>query len=292
MTENQWQERNLTVPQATQTATAYDSGVTSGSLASDSKTDLVKEEAANVAGQAAGSAQNVAQTAKAEAANVASEVKTNARDLLQQAKSDLTSQAGVQQEKAAAGIRSISSQLHAMAEAPEQQGVASDLIRQAADRSASVASWLENRDPGSLLHEVKSFARQRPGAFLLLAAGAGMLAGRLGRSLQAGAPATTTSTGTAVPPQPHQPPVAESSLASGVGEPFNAAAPFGEPAYGGQSYGEQSYGGQSYGGQFSEPVRPSGTGPASAQTLPTHTSAGVTLRDGVDPYAAGAGRQL
>ena len=282
MTENQGQERNLTVPQATQTATAYDSGVTSGSPASDSKTDLVKEEAANVAGQAAGSAQNVAQTAKAEAANVASEVKTNARDLLQQAKSDLTSQAGAQQEKAAAGIRSISSQLHAMAEAPEQQGVASDLIRQAADRSASVASWLENRDPGSLLHEVKSFARQRPGAFLLLAAGAGMLAGRLGRSLQAGAPATTTSTGTAVPPQPHQPPVAESSLAARVGEPFNAEARLGEPAYGGQSYG----------GQFSEPVRPSGTGPVSAQTLPTHASAGVTLRDGVDPYAAGAGRQL
>jgi hypothetical protein len=282
MTENQWQERNLTVPPATQAATAYDSGVTSASPAPDSKTGLVKEEAANVAGQAAGSVQNVAQTAKAEAANVASEVKTNAGDLLQQAKSDLSSQAGLQQEKAAAGIRSISSQLHAMAEAPEQQGVASDLIRQAADRSASVASWLENRDPGSLLHEVKSFARQRPGAFLLLAAGAGMLAGRLGRSLQAGAPATTTSTGTAVPPQPHQPPVAESSLASGVGEPFNAEAPLGKPAYAGQSYG----------GQVGEPVRPSGTGPASAQTLPTHTSAGVTLRDGVDPYAAGAGRQL
>ncbi|MDQ1624120.1 MAG: hypothetical protein QOH19_2538 [Actinomycetota bacterium] len=277
MTENQWQERNLAVPQATQTATAYDSGVTSGSPGSDSKTDLVKEEAANVAGQAAGSAQNVAQTAKAEAANVASEVKTNARDLLQQAKSDLTSQAGVQQEKAAAGIRSISSQLHAMAEAPEQQGVASDLIRQAADRSASVASWLENRDPGSLLHEVKSFARQRPAAFLLLAAGAGMLAGRLGRSLQAGAPDTTTSTGTAVPPQPHQPPVAEGRTVSGAGEPFNVEAPLGEPAYG---------------GQFGEPARPSGTGPASAQTLPTHTSAGVTLRDGVDPYAAGGGRQL
>ena len=75
-----------------------------------------------------------------------------------------------------------------MADAPDQQGVASDLIRQAADRSESVASWLDNRDPGSLLDEVKSFARQRPGTFLLVAAGAGMLAGRLGRSLQAGAP--------------------------------------------------------------------------------------------------------
>ena len=58
----------------------------------------------------------------------------------------------------------------------------------AAAPSQSVASWLENRDPGSLLEEVKSFARQRPGTFLLVAAGAGLLAGRLGRSLQAGAP--------------------------------------------------------------------------------------------------------
>jgi hypothetical protein len=63
-----------------------------------------------------------------------------------------------------------------------------DLVRQAADRSASVASWLEGRDPGSLLDEVKTFARQRPGTFLLLAAGAGILAGRLTRSLSEGAP--------------------------------------------------------------------------------------------------------
>ena len=162
---------------------------------SSTKTDAAKDEAANVAGQAGGAAQNVAETAKSEAANVASEAKTNAKDLLHQAKSDLTSQAGTQQQKAAEGIRTISSQLRSMADAPDQQGVASDLIRQAADRSESVASWLDNRDPGSLLDEVKSFARQRPGTFLLLAAGAGLLAGRLGRSLQAGAPATANGHG-------------------------------------------------------------------------------------------------
>jgi hypothetical protein len=38
------------------------------------------------------------------------------------------------------------------------------------------------------LSEVKGFARQRPGTFLLLAAGAGILAGRLSRSLSAGVP--------------------------------------------------------------------------------------------------------
>ena len=80
-----------------------------------------------------------------------------------------------------------------MADASDQPGVASDLIRQAAERSQSVASWLDGRDPGSLLTEVKCFARQRPGTFLLLAAGAGVLAGRLGTGLAAGAPETQGS---------------------------------------------------------------------------------------------------
>ncbi|MGN7201099.1 hypothetical protein [Arthrobacter sp. SAFR-044] len=168
-----------------------------GDTSGTSRKDAAKEEAADVARTAKGSAQNVAETAKDEAANVAHEAKANAQDLLHQAKSGLTSQAGTQQQKAAEGIRTISSQLHSMASAPDQQGMASDLVRQAAERTSSMASWLENREPGDLLNEVQRFARNRPGTFLLLAAGAGVLAGRLTRGLTAGAPETsTTATGT------------------------------------------------------------------------------------------------
>jgi hypothetical protein len=159
------------------------------------RTEAAKNEAADVARTAAGSAQNVAQTAKDEAANVAYEAKSNAQDLLHQAKSGLTSEAATQQQKAAEGIRNISSQLHSMATAPDQQGMASDLVRQAAERTSSMATWLENREPGDLLNEVQRFARNRPGTFLLLAAGAGVLAGRLTRGLAAGAPDSSTSTG-------------------------------------------------------------------------------------------------
>ncbi|MGO4188138.1 hypothetical protein [Pseudarthrobacter sp. TAF60_1] len=159
-----------------------------GDGAAGSRTDAAKGEAADVARTAADSAQNVAETAKTEAANVASEAKANAKDLLYQARTDLTDQAGAQQQKVASGLRSMSDELHAMARASDQPGVASDLVRQAAERSSAVAAWLDGRDPGSLLNEVKSFARQRPGTFLLLAAGAGVLAGRLTRSLSAGAP--------------------------------------------------------------------------------------------------------
>jgi hypothetical protein len=233
MTENQWpQDGSLGTPTATQQtpvrpASTFPAGAGAGtplgtSAGADSKKDAAKDEAAEVTRQATDAAQNVAATAKTEAANVAAEVKTNATDLLHQAKSDLTDQAGTQQQKVAEGLRSISTQLHSMASAPDQPGVASDLVRQAAERSSAVASWLDGRDPASLLTEVKTFARQRPGTFLLLAAGAGVLAGRLSRSLSAAAPETTGTaafprvpdTGTAVPPPPVQLPAPATTTAS------------------------------------------------------------------------------
>ncbi|WP_346927731.1 hypothetical protein [uncultured Arthrobacter sp.] len=231
MTENQWpQDGSYRTPTATQqtplrpetTFPPAANGSVSGTSADTgaSKTDAAKDEAAELKRQAADSAQTVAETAKTEAANVTAEVKTNARDLLHQAKSDLTDQAGAQQQKVAEGLRSVSTELHSMAAASDQPGVATDLVRQAAERSSAVASWLDGRDPGSLLTEVKSFARQRPGTFLLLAAGAGVLAGRLSRSLSAGAPETISAaatrvpdTGMAVPPPPVQMPAPETTTA-------------------------------------------------------------------------------
>ena len=234
MTENQWpQDGSYRTPTATQqtplrpetTFPPVSNGSVSGTSAGSgaSRTDAAKDEAAELKRQAADSAQTVAETAKTEATNVAAEVKTNARDLLHQAKSDLTDQAGAQQQKVAEGLRSVSTELHSMASASEQPGVATDLVRQAAERSSAVASWLDGRDPGSLLTEVKSFARQRPGTFLLLAAGAGVLAGRLSRGLSAGAPETTAAgatpasrvpdTGVAVPPPPVQMPAPEATTA-------------------------------------------------------------------------------
>jgi hypothetical protein len=272
MTENQWPQTSpSTLDQYGDPAPATPAGTPGGSA---SKTDAAKTEASEVANQAAGAAQDVAHTAKAEAANVATEVKTNARDLLHQAKSDLTSQAGTQQQKVAEGMRSISTELRAMADASNEPGVASDLVRQAADRSQSVASWLDGRDPGSLLNEVQNFARQRPGTFLLLAAGAGVLAGRLGRSLQAGAPASTGTPSPAVQQSayPAAYPSTETGVVAGVGEPFYDEPVVGrpglaEPAYGTPAYGEPTFGEPGFG----EPVRPA---------------------TGADPYAEGEGRHL
>jgi hypothetical protein len=227
MTGNQWtQDGNLPVAGSTTTDRL---DASAGSTASASKVGAAKQEAAQVAGEAAGAVQGVAQTAKDEAGHVASEVKTNAQDLLHQARTGLAGQASAQQQKVAEGVRTLSDQLHAMADAPEQQGAASDLIRQAAERSQSVASWIESREPGDLFDEVKSFARRRPGTFLLLAAGAGLVAGRLARGL-APAPAPAVQ---AVPPRPIQPPVTVSTVPTELDEPLYDETDLGRPASGG-----------------------------------------------------------
>jgi hypothetical protein len=211
------------------TTAGYQGGASgSGSSAGSDTVDAAKQEAAGVAGTAKDAASGVVDTAKDEAANVAHEVKLNARQLLTQTKGELTDQAATQQQRVAEGLRSISDELSTMAGASNNGGVAADLVQQAADRSSSVAHWLENRDPGSLLNEVKSFARRRPGAFLLLAAGAGVLAGRLGRGMadnasaeNTGATATTApkaeyypSSGGAVPPPAVDLPGPEATTAS------------------------------------------------------------------------------
>ncbi len=165
---------------------ASDATGTSGSTGgSDGGTvDVAKGQASEVGQGAVQAGQHVAGVAKDQAANVGAEAGRQAKDLLSQATSEVGQQAGQQQQRLAQGIRSLSDELHSMASKSDQSGPATDLVRQGAQRSKDIASWLEQRDPSSLLDEVKTFARQRPGTFLLLAAGAGLVAGRLTRGLK------------------------------------------------------------------------------------------------------------
>ena len=150
-----------------------------------STTDVAKDQAANVAGSAGQAAQQVAGVAKDQVKQVASETGKQAKQLFGQAQSELTDQAATQQQRAAAGLHSVGDQLSAMAGASEQSGMAVDLAQQAGDKAHQIAGWLEKRDPGSVLTELRSFARQRPGVFFAIALGAGVVAGRLARGLAA-----------------------------------------------------------------------------------------------------------
>ncbi|WP_412162326.1 hypothetical protein [Curtobacterium flaccumfaciens] len=175
------------VPSAASAGSAGGSGSASGS-GSDSgsgsgKADAAKGAAQDVAGDAKEKAANVAGTAKEQASKVASEATDHAKQLYGQASENLKQQAGEQQQRAAGGLRSLGEQLGRMAENDDEQGVAAKVVRDLSGRATSAAGFLENRDPGSLLDEVKTFAAKRPGTFIAIAAGAGLLAGRLTKAL-------------------------------------------------------------------------------------------------------------
>lgn len=176
-------------------------GTQTPSSSGQSTTSAAKGEAKDVGRQGVDAAKGVAHTAGSEAKNVANEAGTQARNLLDEAGATLKSQAGTQQQRVTDGLRSISDELNSMAQNAEG-GTAQQLVQQAAQRTGSAASWLDGRDPGSLLDEVTSFARRRPGTFLLIAAGAGLLAGRMTRGLAGGqdsngSPSTGTPSGSA-----------------------------------------------------------------------------------------------
>jgi hypothetical protein len=145
---------------------------------------VAKDQAAGVAGSARTAGQHVAGVAKDEAGNVATEATRQARDILGQARTEISQQAADQQQRVVGGLRSLGTQFGAMAERSDESGVATDLAQQASAKASELADWLEQHEPGSLLEEVKTFARRRPGTFLALAVGAGLVAGRLTRGLK------------------------------------------------------------------------------------------------------------
>ncbi len=60
-------------------------------------------------------------------------------------------------------------------------GLAADVAHQVAERARSLSRHLDGREPSELLDDVRRFARQRPGTFLLGALAAGVIVGRLAR---------------------------------------------------------------------------------------------------------------
>ncbi|MGI8446881.1 MAG: hypothetical protein ACR2MP_06810, partial [Streptosporangiaceae bacterium] len=88
------------------------------------------------------------------------------------------------QQRLASELRSAGDELRSMAESSEQGGTASELARQIASRAQDAGQWLEARGPAEVVSEVQAFARRRPGLFLAVAAGVGLVAGRLTRGIK------------------------------------------------------------------------------------------------------------
>ena len=162
----------------------------------------IADEARDLAHEGQDAAKHVGETARREAEHVVEDVKEEASHLFEELSTDVRAQAAIQQEKIATNLRGISQELRGMLNASPSHGSAASLVGQAAHHSGKVADWLEAREPGDLIEEVKGFARKRPGAFLGLALGAGLLAGRITRNAGGKTEDTTkpTSPRAVVPP--------------------------------------------------------------------------------------------
>jgi hypothetical protein len=148
--------------------------------------DAAKSEAANVKDTAVQAGSQVASTAADQAKEVAAETRRQAQDLIDQGRSQVRDQAVTQQQKAAQGLSSLAEELRGLANGTSSgaPGPARDLLEQASGKVEEFSSWLQNREPADLLAEVRSFARRKPGTFLLGAAAAGVLAGRMTRGVK------------------------------------------------------------------------------------------------------------
>ena len=175
--------------------------------------EAAKHEAGRLGTEAQSAARDVAGTAQQEARNLKEEATGQARNLAESARQEATSQLSTQKDRLAAQSRGISEDLDRISrgERPE-----SDLVNQAvsmlSQRARRVTEQLETKEPLDLLDDVRRFAARRPGTFLAIAAGIGLLAGRMTRGLKDAHDAyDDQGTGRRaysgpVPPVPPQPP--------------------------------------------------------------------------------------
>ena len=178
-------------------ATAGSGSQSTKDRAKDTK-NVAVDEAKNVGQTAAQAGSQVASTAADQAKQVAQETQRQAKDLLDQGRTQVKGQVVSQQQKAGQSLSSLAQELRGLADGTSQgaPGPARDLLQQASSYVEQFANRLQNREPADLLDDVRAFARRRPGAFLLSAALAGVLAGRLTSGVKAAHSDDSSTSGT------------------------------------------------------------------------------------------------
>jgi uncharacterized protein YjbJ (UPF0337 family) len=168
-----------------------------------------KERAQQVAGSAAEQGQHVAGVAQEHAKKITGEAKDQARGLIDEASSQIDEQSRIQKTKLAETLRGFGEDLERMSgqdsdgseeSANEGGDMARQLVQQAAHQAQDLAGHLENREPQELLDDVRRFARQKPGTFILGALVAGVVVGRLTRGAKAANDEDESTVSNARPP--------------------------------------------------------------------------------------------
>jgi vacuolar-type H+-ATPase subunit H len=124
----------------------------------------------------------VASSAKGEAKQVARQAQDEARETLQRVQDDVRERANSEASRIAGTLHETSGRLRTMAERSDGDGLLETLLREGADATDKLGSRLERDGADGLMADVRSYARRNPGAFLLGAAAAGFVAGRVLRN--------------------------------------------------------------------------------------------------------------
>ncbi|KAF2417037.1 hypothetical protein [Microbacterium sp. B35-30] len=144
----------------------------------------VKERAVETVAEVDAGAKYVAGVAGEEAKDVAHDAKDAARGFLYETRAQLSDQASTQQRRAAGALRTTGDELAGLADGTATgSGTATKAVRAVGEQTRRVADWLEQKEPADVVYEVRTFARRHTGAFLAIAVGVGLVAGRLTRAL-------------------------------------------------------------------------------------------------------------
>jgi hypothetical protein len=161
---------------------AYEGDPGTGTTGGDGVKDKAAAAAKTGAQAASQGAKDVAGTAKEGARNVAGEVTSQARRMAGDVGQQLRGQAQQQHGTMVTKLRQASDDMRQMADGRDSSP-ATSLVSNLAERTNRFADHLESRGPEGVLSDVQEFARRRPGTFLLAAAAAGFVVGRLGKSV-------------------------------------------------------------------------------------------------------------
>lgn len=141
-----------------------------------------KAEAQATAEQTRTAAGEVAGTMQQEAGQVARQAGAEARRVIDSTRGRLTEEARQQTGRVSDGLRQWSDELASMADSAKPDSPVRDAVHQLADGGRRAAEYLDRRGVEGVVGEVQEFARRRPGAFLLGAAAAGFLVGRMAKA--------------------------------------------------------------------------------------------------------------
>lgn len=149
----------------------------------DSPTDA-KRQARDVADHGRQQAKSVADTAREGASQVAEETSRQTRRLVDETMGQLRAQASEETQRVGSALHSLGERLDALADGePERAGPLGEYAEQFASQTHEIARRIDELGFDGVVRELSSFARRRPGAFLVSTAVAGFASARLGRGV-------------------------------------------------------------------------------------------------------------